>query len=188
MIEQNLGESLRRLREERGMSLRSLAAKTGFSPSFISQIENSQASPSISSMEKIAAVLEITLWQFFQAAQERRAVVIHSADRSRLNLEWSRAHIESLGILAGGEELQAVLVTLEPGGLSGKHEHPSIHNEFAFVQEGEVALGLNGEEHTLRQGDSVVIPAGETRRWNNTTTQVVKILIVSSAHRPPESR
>jgi len=39
------------------MYLRTLAEKTDFSPSFISQVENRQASPSISSIEKIALAL-----------------------------------------------------------------------------------------------------------------------------------
>ena len=54
MIEQTLGNSLRYLREQKAMSLRALAERTDFSASFLSQIENGQCSPSISSMEKIA--------------------------------------------------------------------------------------------------------------------------------------
>jgi transcriptional regulator with XRE-family HTH domain len=43
------------------MSLRGLAEKTNFSPSFISQVENGQAPPSISSMERIALALGVLL-------------------------------------------------------------------------------------------------------------------------------
>jgi len=49
------------------MSLRSLATRTDFSPSFISQLENGQVSPSIHSMEKIANTLGVTLGAFFAA-------------------------------------------------------------------------------------------------------------------------
>ena len=52
--QQMVGAHVRRLRTDRGLSLRALAAETGFSPSFMSQVENGQVSPSISSMEKIA--------------------------------------------------------------------------------------------------------------------------------------
>jgi transcriptional regulator with XRE-family HTH domain len=87
--------------------LRTFAEASSFSPSFLSQVENGQASPSISSMERIAAALGVTLWQFFQAAEERRANVVHSADRSRLNLEWSFAQIEALGFLGNHNQLQS---------------------------------------------------------------------------------
>ncbi|MBA3259711.1 MAG: helix-turn-helix transcriptional regulator [Gemmatimonadales bacterium] len=45
MPDANLGESMRRLREEQQLSLRALAERTGFSASFLSQVENGQASP-----------------------------------------------------------------------------------------------------------------------------------------------
>jgi len=55
------------------MSLRSLASRTDFSPSFISQVENGVVSPSIASMEKIAGALGVTLGEFFAAAAEGEA-------------------------------------------------------------------------------------------------------------------
>jgi len=49
----NVGERIRQLRLGLGMSVRTLAAKTGFSPSLISQAENGQVTPSIGSLERI---------------------------------------------------------------------------------------------------------------------------------------
>ncbi len=49
------------------MSVRMLAKQAGFSPSFMSQVENGQVSPSISSMEKIAAAVGVTLGAFLAA-------------------------------------------------------------------------------------------------------------------------
>ncbi len=68
-----VGEHVRRLRTDGGLSLRALAGQTGFSPSFISQLENGQVSPSISSMERIAEALGVTLGEFFVAAAGGRA-------------------------------------------------------------------------------------------------------------------
>ena len=44
--QQAVGELVRRLREQRGLSLRALASATEFSPSFLSQLENGAASSS----------------------------------------------------------------------------------------------------------------------------------------------
>ena len=54
---QIIGEHIRRLRLERHVSVRAFAAQTGFSPSFISQLENGQVSPSLGSLQKIAETL-----------------------------------------------------------------------------------------------------------------------------------
>jgi len=81
MIEQNLGSSLRGLREQQGMSLRALAERVDFSASFLSQIENGQCSPSISSMEKIANALGVTLGQFFLSANQHVVNIVRASER-----------------------------------------------------------------------------------------------------------
>src|SRR5439155_2862935 len=88
-----VGELLRRIREKRGVSLRTLADKSGFSPSFISQVENGQASPSIASLEKIVGALDVTLVQFFQAGELRSSAVVPVAQRPRIESGWSKAYI-----------------------------------------------------------------------------------------------
>jgi quercetin dioxygenase-like cupin family protein len=161
------------------MSLRGLAELTGFSASFLSQIENGQSSPSISSMEKIAAALGVTLWQFFQVAEIRQASVVRAENRSQLTLEWSRAEVESLGILGDGSRFQAAMVRIHPGGISGKHARPSISDEFVFIHQGVAVLSLGSDDQTVQTGDSVTIPAGVDRRWRNEGTEDVQLLIIS---------
>ncbi len=53
------GAKIREIREERGMSLSDLSAKTNLSVSFLSEIENGRKKPSLKSLDKIAEVLNI---------------------------------------------------------------------------------------------------------------------------------
>ena len=48
----NLGEKLKKIRNEKGFSLRDLASQVDLSASFLSQIEQSKASPSIENLKK----------------------------------------------------------------------------------------------------------------------------------------
>jgi DNA-binding XRE family transcriptional regulator len=110
-----VGAWVRRLRSEQGMSLRTLAKQTGFSPSFISQVEIGIVSPSIASMEKIAGALGVTLGEFFAAAAEGEAgLVVRVADRLHMTSGWSHGRIEALGPMTGTRQ-QPVLITLDPG-------------------------------------------------------------------------
>jgi transcriptional regulator with XRE-family HTH domain len=179
MIQQTLGEALRFLREQRGISLRALAERVDFSPSFISQIENGQSSPSISSMEKIANALGVTLGQFFLSADKQVVKVVRASDRAHMALDWSRAEIASLGSLPDGSHFRASMITIKPGGLTGKHATPSISDEFSLVFEGSVTLKLQDSEQTLSRGDSVTIVAGTNRQWRNESDAVVEILVIS---------
>ena len=101
MIEQTLGNSLRFLREQQGISLRALAERTDFSASFLSQIENGQCSPSISSMEKIAYALGVTLGQFFLSANQQVVNIVRASDRAHMALDWSRAEIAQKAVVVG---------------------------------------------------------------------------------------
>ena len=181
---ENLSQSLRSLRESRHVSQRALAEQTGFSASFLSQVENGQTSPSLSSMERIATALGVTLAQFFDNTQRAQGCVVRRGRGDRMNLEWSQAEIESAGSLDGGSQLYGIMVKLDVGGLSGKDARPSPNDEFVFVYEGEVVLTLDETEHLLASGDSAVIPAGVKRRWRNETPQAAQILIVSAKSVP----
>src|SRR6201992_3780105 len=179
MIEQTLGNSLRYLREQQGISLRALAERTDFSASFLSQIENGQCSPSISSMEKIANALGVTLGQFFLSASQRAATIVRATDRSHMSLDWSRAEIASLGSLSSPSQFRASMLIIKAGGLTGKHPHPSISDEFAMVFQGKVILNLQEGDQVLERGDSVTLVAGTPRQWRNESEEMVEILVIS---------
>ncbi len=188
MIEQTLGNSLRYLREQKGMSLRALAERTDFSASFLSQIENGQCSPSITSMEKIANALGVTLGQFFLSATKEVVSVVRASDRAHMALDWSRSEIASLGAHSNGPQLRAAangsqfrasMLTIQPGGLTGKQATPSISDEFAMVFEGRVILKLQESEQILERGDSVTVVAGAARQWRNESDAIAEVLVVS---------
>src|ERR1700761_7771094 len=179
MIEQILGTSLLYLREQYGMSLRALSDRVYFSASFLSQIENGQCSPSISSMEKIANALGVTLGQFFLSASQRAATIVRATDRSHMSLDWSRAEIASLGSLSSPSQFRASMLIIKAGGLTGKHATPSISDEFAMVFEGTVVLKLQEGEQVLERGDSVTLVAGTARQWRNASDALAEVLVIS---------
>jgi transcriptional regulator with XRE-family HTH domain len=174
----HIGEMLRKLRENRRLSVRTLASESGFSPSFISQVENGLASPSISSLEKIAAALQVSMADFFPPSAAK-SLVITAQNRSRLDSEWSQAAIEGFGT-DPASKLEPILITLRPGGTSGSRPYPLQREQFAFVVAGEATLHLNGSELTLQAGDAVAIPSRAPFRWMNTSSQATQLLIVST--------
>jgi XRE family transcriptional regulator, regulator of sulfur utilization len=111
MIEQTLWKALRHLREKKGITMRALAERLDFYSSFLSQIENGQCSPSISSMEKIAHALGVTLGQFFLSATQQVVNIVRASDRAYMALDWSRAEIASLASLSSAPEFRASMVT-----------------------------------------------------------------------------
>jgi transcriptional regulator with XRE-family HTH domain len=179
--QQAVGEHVRRLRVQTGMSVRTLAKATGFSASFMSQVENGQVSPSISSMEKIAAAVGVTLGEFFEAAAGGRGgSIVRIGDRQALSSGWSNAEIEALCLPDSTARLEAILITIRRGGRSGKHPYAHPREEFAFVLQGEVMLTLGPDEHRLRRGDAARILPGELRLWRNDARASARVMIIAS--------
>jgi uncharacterized cupin superfamily protein len=161
------------------MSVRTLASKAGFSPSFISQVENGLVSPSIASLEHIASILGVTLAGFFIGQQLDSTVVTRANHRQEIFSSWSLAHIEALTLSDAARRLEAVMITINPGGRSGKQ--PSRHSgeEFAVVFDGEVSLTLGSDVHVLRRGDTVSFNSEVPHLWENSGMDTVQIIIVS---------
>lgn len=177
-----VGEQIRRLRVTRHLSLRSFAVQTGFSASFISQLENGQVSPSLGSMQTIAEALGVTLGEFFAAAAAgtEEDLVVRADERRRLDSTWTDAHLEALGSMTRSRRLEPVLAIFGPGGKSGKRPHSHSCEEFAFVVKGRVSLTLGDEESDLGPGDSVTLPAHSPHRWENRGSETVEIVMVAA--------
>jgi transcriptional regulator with XRE-family HTH domain len=65
-----IGTRLRALREERELSQGDIEKRTGLLRCYISRVENGHTVPSIETLEKLAAALEIPLYQLFYEGEE----------------------------------------------------------------------------------------------------------------------
>lgn len=167
LTEPSIGETLQRLRTAHGLSLRTLATRTGFSPSFVSQVENGQTSPSIASLDRLADALGFGLADFFGQVEAGSVVVVRQADREGLTSDWSRARLEPLVGHGALRSLEGMLVTLRPGGRSGKVPAARPFEQLAIVLSGQPTLTLPTAEHRLTSGDAAAIPAGSPHLWEN---------------------
>jgi transcriptional regulator with XRE-family HTH domain len=179
---QVIGEHIRVLRLKRHVSVRAFAAQTGFSASFISQLENGLVSPSLGSLQKIAEALGVTLGEFFAAAAAggEEDLIVRGTERRRLDSTWTDAHLEALGSMTRSRRLEPVLAVFGPGGKSGKHLHSHSREEFAFVLKGRVVLTLGDEDHELAAGDAVTLPSHAPHRWENRGRDRVEIVLVGA--------
>jgi transcriptional regulator with XRE-family HTH domain len=174
-----LGAKLRQLRVERGLSVRALAARSGFSPSFISQVEAEIVSPSIASLEKIVTQLGTTLGQFFSAIEAAPRLIVRRHERAAYASEWSRSHVAVLTDAAAGRKVSIVEVTVEPDGLSGRRPVPSGQETCLLVLRGALALTVETETEVLEAGDTAYLVQGLAFMWANHGEETAVLLIVT---------
>src|SRR5699024_9693096 len=85
-----IGERIRQLRQERKMSISELAEKAGVAKSYLSSIErNLQSNPSIQFIEKISAVLNVSVNELIHDDNEK-------IDEEELDEEWLKIVREAM--------------------------------------------------------------------------------------------
>lgn len=164
--EVDVGYRLRQLRIERGMSIRSLAEDSGLNVNTLSLIENGKTSPSVSTLQQIAAALRIPITVFFESQAMPRAI-IHQKAGERQAAEFARGTMADMGHGFTSQALEPYIVTLEPEGESS--DSPIVHTgfEFVFCLEGQLCYEIEEEKYTLNPGDSLLFEAHLPHRWRN---------------------
>ena len=73
-FETDLGARVRALRRERGLTLKGLGRLAGLSHPFLSQVERGLARPSVTSVERIAAALDVSVARLWSPSRQGEAV------------------------------------------------------------------------------------------------------------------
>jgi transcriptional regulator with XRE-family HTH domain len=61
----NVGQQIQKLRESKGLSQQDLAAKCNFEKSNMSRLESGRVNPTLSTLEKVAKALDVSLVELF---------------------------------------------------------------------------------------------------------------------------
>ncbi|MFD5883012.1 XRE family transcriptional regulator [Streptomyces yangpuensis] len=149
-----VGRVIRSCRKRSGVSMAVLAARSGLSQPFLSQLERGLTTPSLSSIYRIAEALEVSPGTFLRPPA-RPGAVSHERDPQVIRVEESAGQVARVLIPGGRSALmEAYEHHFEPGqGERGWFEHTG--EDFLYVLEGEVVLEVEGEEPlTLRAGQS----------------------------------
>ena len=153
-----IGAQLKRERHLRGLRLQDVADATGLSKSLISKIENNKASPSLSTLHRVAKALNTSVSALF-AMDETLDKVVHRpherpiAGKIQTMVEWDGIEAEIMVPYENGRLLEGFVFVMEPGGHSGGLlQHAG--EECGYVLEGELELTVDGRTYLLNPGDS----------------------------------
>lgn len=175
----DVGQRLKHLREERGVSMRSLARTSGLSANALSMIERGLTSPSVSTLNKLAGALEVPVTAFFRAEPERTKIV-HLKIGDRIRVPFAHSLWEGLGGEQFSGRIEAFTVTLEPGSSSGPHGMLHTGSEFVYCLQGVIDYDVDGNVYKLDTGDTLIFAAQMTHRWHNSGSTSAKAIIVIS--------
>lgn len=182
-----VGPRLKELREGQRTSMRALAQRSGLSANALSMIERGLASPSVSTLNKLADALGISITEFFDHALKRQDVVLVRADE-RTRVPFTRGLWEGLGGELFAGRVEPFVLTLEAGGASGTRSIVHTGHEFVYCLRGTLEYLVKDQRFELTSGDTLLFAAHLHHRWRNPGKTVTAAMIVLSGFEqaPPQ--
>lgn len=152
-----IGKRLREVRRRSGKVIDEIAAETGLSRAYISQVETGKASPSLQTATKLAAALDMSLSALF-ATDGFETRVTRSSDRQIMMFGTDAPPAERKMIhflSASDRRLELVLIEIPVGVAAGPPDPGHAGEEAFYVLEGAVRTDIGTQSHTLEAGDSI---------------------------------
>lgn len=153
-----VGARLKKLRQQKGLSLEELSAMTGFDVEFMAAIEKSKIQPQLGTMMKLSKALDAAFGRLVSGTGDRPYTIVRKnqgrvIQRSTSGKGARQAYTYySLAAQVKGRHMEALAVQLDedPG------SHDSVHGgeEFIYVISGTVTLNIGDDQFDLQPGDS----------------------------------
>ena len=201
-----LGPRLRRVREDRGLSVRELARRISCSPSLISQIERGLSAPSVGILYAIASELRASLDFLFGVTVPGDAMLATAHGDGQVRPEGGggpgghglvqRAGCRRTIELGSGvrwerltpgadDRVDFLEVIYEPSGHSTDARRPLRHDgqEYGLIIRGRLQANVGFETFELGPGDSIAFDSSLPHQyWNTTDADTHAIWVVVHAH------
>ncbi|WP_297966551.1 cupin domain-containing protein [Mogibacterium diversum] len=150
-----IGEKIKELRIERGLTQEELADRAELSKGFISQVERDLTSPSIATLEDIVISLGTDLTSFF-SEKERPQVVFNREDYFVKEDERHKSTIEWIVPNAQKNNMEPIRVTIGAGGTTIP-DNPHEGEEFGYVIKGSIDVHIGSDTYHVGKGESFYI-------------------------------
>lgn len=182
-LEQAIGRQLREFRKANGLSAVELARAAEISVGMVSKIENGQISPSLATLQRLSAALNVPVTALFRQFEEHRTASYVPAGKG-LNIErrGTRAghHYELLGHgVRGDVDIEPYMITLtEESDVFPLFQHEGV--EFIHMLEGEVDYRHGDTLYALKPGDSLLFDPEAAHGPENLKALPIRFLAIIS--------
>ncbi len=158
MLQMAIGRQVRKFRMAKNLTVSDLSKASGVSVAMVSKIENGQTSPSLSTLQRIAQGLGVSITSLFNQFEEHRNVsYVRSGQGVEIERRGTRTghHYRLLGHGVRGEvDVEPYLVTLsDETDVFPWFQHGGV--EFIHILEGEMIYRHGDELYEMRPGDSL---------------------------------
>lgn len=176
-IEEEIGKRIKELRKKNGLTQEELASRTELTKSFISQLENGQTAPSVSTLQDIVEGLGTNLSDFF--SEEKQVQIVYRKEEYFEKEDKNGNVVQWLVTQAQSKSIEPILVKLMPGKALAP-DTPHEGEEYGYVLEGSIKLTYDNKTYTVKAGDSFIYPAEKDHQISAAGKKGAKFLWIST--------
>jgi transcriptional regulator with XRE-family HTH domain len=169
-----VGERLRALRRERGMTMAEVAQATGLTSGFLSQLERDLTSVSLSSLARICAVLGVRFGDVLDEAPVGEVI------RRRDTAAWRGIGAHEDLLLSSRDERRFHLMEsrIPPGAGAGEELYTfPAEAEIVYVLAGALELRVGGTVHRVEAGDTLTYSPRDPHTWRNPSAEDEAVIL-----------
>jgi transcriptional regulator with XRE-family HTH domain len=175
----DIGTRIKELRIKIGMSQKELADRVNLTPSFISQLESNQISPSLNSFIQICNALGITPAAILEEKIYEDVKWLIKKEKIFSTPSLHENGLKGYRIVKNGD-MSGTLVVLKPYTKIERNFIPDEGKKLIYVLKGDVSVVIGGKAKTLRSGDSIYLKEEVPSLWKNEGGDKAELLLLCS--------
>lgn len=173
-----IGDKIKRLRIQNGLTQEELADRSELTKGFISQVERDLTSPSIATFIDILEGLGTNLQEFFNENTDEK-IVFSKEDAFESENEDLKYTLKWIIPNAQKNTMEPILIEIEVGGES-KEDTPHEGEEFGYVINGSIYVHHGARKQKVKKGESFYYKANSNHYISNAGKTIAKIIWVST--------
>lgn len=159
--------NVKRIREQKKLTLDAAAEATGVSRSMLAQIEKGDVNPTISVLWKIANGYKVSFTSLVERENDTISV-IRQEENGVLEADGGRYRNYPAFPFDEKTLFETYRIVIEPSGFLAAEPHLNGSEEYITVFSGQVEITVNGECIRLSEGDSARFRANTPHAYRNT--------------------
>lgn len=169
-----IAANLKKIREERSLSLDKVAELTGVSKSMIGQIERGESNPTITTVWKLANGLKISFSAFMSITQPQTSL-IKKSDIKPLIEDNGKYRVYPFFPYEDARRFEMYMIEIDKGGYWSADGHGKNTSEYITVFSGELTVRVGNNEYLVPEGDSIRFRADASHSYHNSGKTMTRL-------------
>ena len=172
-----VADNLKKLREERHLSLENLSKLSGVSRSMLGQIERGEANPTVATVWKITEGLKISFTELLTKPADKD-IVVRVGDLCPVLADEGRYRNYPVFGYDGQRHFEMLYLELDAGAQLDAEPHPTGAREYITAFSGELLVTAGEREFLIKNGESLSFRADRPHRYRNLSAEQCRLSMV----------